>query len=306
MAVNAEIKPQGGSRLTSVDLAMLTVALIWGINASVVKSALDGWNPAAFNAIRFASAALLIFGWVRLTDPHWRLKRRDLRYVALLGLVGNGLYQWLYIESIGRTTASNVSLLIGLSPLVVTLWGALTGRDRVTPWLLGGTAISVMGVSLVIAGGKGSLGFGSATFAGDLIGLGAMFCWAAYTVYARPIINRVGSSLRVTAWTMVFGALTNLVIGVPGLFQQEYSAVNGLSVAGMIYSSLFSLAYGYLVYAWAVKQVGGARTALYVNLTPLIAAAVAGIFLGEHWGLMQWAGAVIVIIGVTVAKLGKN
>ncbi len=282
---------------------MLSVAVIWGINASVVKGALAGWGPLAFNAIRFTAAALATIGYVRWTDPQWRLSKQDFWRVALLGLVGNGLYQWLYIEAISRTSASNTSLIIGAAPLVVTLWGAMAGTDRVTSWLLGGCAISVAGVGLVIAGAKGGLGFGGATMVGDLIAVGAMLCWAAYTVYARPVINRVGSSLRVTAWAMLFGAVTNLIVGAGALPRQDWSAVSGLSVLGMAFSALLSLAYGYIIYSWAVKRVGGARTALYSNLTPLIAAAGAAMFLGEHWSPLQWAGAVLVVIGVTVAKL---
>jgi drug/metabolite transporter (DMT)-like permease len=304
MATEAQ-EQAGESRVkfSAVDLGMLGVALVWGINIPIVKGALAGWDELAFNAIRFGAAAVLIVAYVCFTDPAWRLSRSELWRVAVLGLVGNGLYQWLFVEAVARTTASNTSLLLALSPLAVTLWGAVTGNDRMTSWVMGGTAVSVLGVALVVVGGEGSFSFGSATMAGDLIALGAMICWAAYTVYAKPVIERVGSSLRVTAWAMLFGALTNLVIGIPALVRQDYSLVTGSSIAGMTFSFLMSLVFGYIVYAWAVKRVGAARTAIYINLTPVIAALVAWLFIGERWNSLQWAGALLVIAGVTVAKL---
>jgi drug/metabolite transporter (DMT)-like permease len=303
MASEPQVAVASRSRITTVDLAMLSVALVWGINSTVVKSSLQGWDQLAFNAIRFTAAAVLLFGYVVLTDKQWRLSRRDLWRVLLLGLVGNGLYQWLFIEGIARTTASNTSLIIGMSPLVVTLWGAVTGIDRLTAWVTGGAVISVLGVSLVVLGQEGGFHLDGATMWGDLIALGAMVSWAAYTVYARPVITRVGSSLRVTAWAMLFGAVTNLLIGVPALLRQDYSLVSVGSVAGMAYSCLMSLVFGYVVYAWAVRRVGGARTAIYINLTPVIAALVAWVFIGEKWSAVQWAGAILVVGGVTVAKL---
>lgn len=289
-------------RASAVDLAMIAVALIWGINAAVVKGALAGWDSLAFNAIRFALAAVLIFAYVVVTDKDWRLSRADLWRVALLGLVGNGLYQWLFIEAISRTSASNTSLLLDMSPVVVTLWGALTGTERLSAWVVSGTLVSAGGLVLVMMGQPGGIQFGSTSVLGDLIGLGAMACWAGYTIYAKPVIHRVGSSLRVTAWAFLFGAVTNLLIGLPALFRQDYSAVTSASVGGIAYSALLSLLFSYIVYAWAVQRVGATRTAIYINLVPIIAAAVAWLMLGEQWSLLQWGGALLVIGGVTVAK----
>lgn len=290
-------------RVTAVDLAMVSVAVIWGVNASVVKTALAGWDPLAFNAIRFGAAGVLLFVYVMMTDRNWRLERRDFWAVAGLGLVGNGLYQWLFIEAISRTTASNTALILAVSPLLVTLWGAVVKTDRITAWVAGGTAVSVGGVALVILGQHGGFHFGGTTFIGDLIALISMICWAAYTVYARPVIQRVGSSLRVTAWAMMFGAITNMIVGAGGLLRQDYTAITSASVWGMIYSGLLSLVFSYVVYAWAVQRVGGTRTAIYLNLVPVLAALVAWIWLGEQWAPLQWLGAVLVIGGVTVAKL---
>lgn len=303
MAAETELLPQPRHRLTVVDIAMISVALTWGINASVVKAAMAGWHVLAFNAIRFSAAAFAIFGYVVLTDKQWRLSRGDLWRVAVLGLVGSGLYQWLFIEGIARSTASNTALIVATSPLVVTLWGAVTGLERFSAWLMAGVAISFGGVAMVIMGQAGGLHFTPETLAGDLIILGAMFCWAAYTVYVRPVIDRVGSPMRVTAWAMLFGAFANLLLGLPGMLAQDYSAVTAGSWLGMAFSGGMALVFSYLIYGWAVKRVGSARTAIYINLTPIIAAVTAWIWLGESWAPLQWVGAVLVIVGLYVAKL---
>lgn len=304
--MQTQLAVESQPRFGLVDIAMITVALIWGVNSSVVKVALVGWEPLAFNAIRFSGAALLLFAYVVATDKQWRLQRRDLAGVALLGLLGNGLYQWLFIEAISRTTASNTALIIGMAPLVVALWGAAIGTDRLTLWVGGGVLASVFGVALVVLGQHGGFSLGAATLRGDLIAIVAMSCWAAYTVYARPVIQRVGSSLRVTAWAMMFGAVTNLALGVPSLLRQDFSAVTAGSMVGMLFSGLFALVFSYVVYAWAVRQVGGARTSLYNSLTPVFAAVTAWLWLGENWAVVQWLGAVLVVVGVTVPKLERK
>lgn len=303
MTSQLETRPRS---TTAVDLALLSVALIWGINASVVKYSIIGWNQLAYNAIRFSGAAILLFLYVMWTDKGWRLNRHDFWHVALLGLIGNGLYQWLYIEAIPRTTASNVSVIIALAPLPVTLWGMLTGIERRSALMMMAAAASVAGAALVILGQAGGFHLGGPNLKGDLIALAAMFCWAAYTVYARPVIDRVGSPLRVTAWAMLFGALTNTAIGIPALLQQDYQAVTLGSVVGMIYSALMSLLVGYVIYGWAVSRTGGARTAIFISLTPVIAAVIAGIFIGESWTLLQWIGALGAIAGVALTKVNSG
>ena len=305
-AAEPQITTQPQNRLSVVDLAMVSVALTWGINASVVKLAMVGWHVLAFNAIRFSAAAFAIFTYVVLTDKRWRLSRGDLWRVAVLGLVGSGLYQWLFIEGIARSTASNTALIIATSPLVVTLWGAVSGLERVSGWLLAGTAVSFGGVAMVVMGQTGGLHFTPETLAGDLIILGAMFCWAAYTVYVRPVIDRVGSPMRVTAWAMLFGGFANLLLGLPGMLAQDYGAVTAGSWLGMAFSGGMALVFSYLIYGWAVKRVGSARTAIYINLTPIIAAVVAWLWLGESWAPLQWLGAVLVIVGLYVAKLDRG
>jgi drug/metabolite transporter (DMT)-like permease len=289
-----------------VDMAMIAVALVWGINASVIKSALVGWNELAFNALRFSAAGLFLFGYVAATDKGWRLSRREFWHVAVLGLVGNGLYQWLYIQSVPRTTASNVSIIIALSPLLVTLWGMLTGLERRSGWVMAAAGVSVAGVVLVILGEADGLSLGGPNLKGDLLALAAMLCWAAYTVYASPVIARVGSSLRVTAWAMLFGAGANFLLGLPGLLHQDYSAVTLASIGGMTYSALMSLLFSYVIFAWAVARIGGARTAIYTSLTPVFAAVIAGVFLHESWSPLQWIGAAGVVVGVALAKLESS
>ncbi|HEY3368147.1 MAG TPA: DMT family transporter [Symbiobacteriaceae bacterium] len=303
MSVSLQTNTAPSSRLSTVDFAMLLVMLIWGVNAPIVKASLHGWDPLAFNAIRFPAAAIVTFTYVVITDKGWRLDRKDFWYVVVLGLVGNGLYQFLYVESISRTTASNTSLIIAMSPLVVTIWGGLAKTDRVTGWVVGGTLISVAGAALVVLAKAGGFAFSGVTFVGDVIAVGSMFCWGAYTVYAKPVINRVGSPLRVTAWAMLFGAMTNFAVGLPGLLRQDYSAITGASVAGMTFSFLLALALGYVTYNWAVQRLGGARTAIYLNLSPIIAGISSWLMINEGWAPWQWVGALLVIGGVTVAKM---
>ena len=67
-------------------------------------------------------------------------------------------------------------------------------------------------------------------------------------------------------------------------------------------SSLLALAFSYMVWYTAVQKIGSSRTAVYSNLTPIVAIAVAAIWLGERIGVAQLFGAALILSGIAVSR----
>ena len=118
------------------------MAIIWGTNFSIVKSAFDEIEPQAFNALRMAvgSAVFLLIIWgVRrapLPSTIFRtpaaMSGRDWAGLLALGVVGHFLYQYLFIGGLARTSVANSSLILAATPILVALLSALVGEGRVT------------------------------------------------------------------------------------------------------------------------------------------------------------------------------
>jgi drug/metabolite transporter (DMT)-like permease len=60
----------------------------------------------------------------------------------------------------------------------------------------------------------------------------------------------------------------------------------------------------YVIWNSSVKTVGSARTAIYKNLQPVIAMIVGWLWLGEGLGGLQIAGAVVILGGVFMTRMG--
>jgi drug/metabolite transporter (DMT)-like permease len=58
----------------------------------------------------------------------------------------------------------------------------------------------------------------------------------------------------------------------------------------------------YLIWNRGLQRLGGARTAIYSNLTPVIATLAAALFLGETLTLEKIAGAVFIFVGLYLAR----
>jgi drug/metabolite transporter (DMT)-like permease len=276
---------------------MVFVALIWGVNFSVTKGAFARFPPLAFTGVRFALASLLLVPLVRRIEGPGSLPRWVVTRLVVLGVVGNTLYQLGFISGLARTTASNSALILAAMPSIVAVMAVVLRLEPLRPRVLGGVMIATLGVVLVVAA-RGA-GFGTATMAGDLLTLGALICWAGYTLGLRVLPPEV-SPLRVTMVTTVAGAPGLVLAGVPEMVSMDWSAVGWQGWSALAYATFFSLLVAYLIWNRSVQVVGPSRTVIYMCLTPLIAVATAAAFLGERPRPLQAVGAALILGGVVL------
>ena len=284
----------------AAEAGLLLMVVIWALNFSVIKVALDEIPPFAFNALRFPLAALLLAallarrGALRLPLPE------DRGRVIALGVVGNVLYQLLFIAGMARSRAGNASLLLTGSPVYTAILSAALGHERVRTAAWAGIAATVAGIALVVGSGEGGFRFGSATLAGDLMLVAASAIWAVYTVGAKDLIARYGS-LAVTAWTLWVGAILLFLIGIPDLLSMDRTP-SPLAWAGVVYAGVLGIGVAYALWYAAVKVLGNTHTASFSNLTPVLAIAVAWAWLGEVPNLWQLVGAAVILGGISVVR----
>jgi drug/metabolite transporter (DMT)-like permease len=278
---------------------MLLVCLIWGVNFSVTKLAIGQIPALPFTAIRFVLASLLLWLILRVTEGPADLPRAEVRRLVVLGVVGNTCYQLAFILGLGRTSATNSSLLLATVPTVVALVAGLLGLERITARMGWGIAVGTVGVVLVIA--TSGVEFSSGTLVGDLLTVLAVLCWAGYTVGLRTLPEGF-SPLRVTTVTTLAGTPGLLLVGVPGLLRLDWSGVPSTAWLALAYATLLSLVLAYLLWNRSVQAVGGTRTAIYMCITPLIAVGAAWVMLGEHARPLQGVGAVLIVAGVLLTR----
>ncbi len=280
-------------------MGLLLLAIIWGVNFAVVKSALEVLEPLAFNALRHLVASAFMLFVLLAGDGIGRPARTDWRRIVGLGFVGIILYQIAFVGGLDRTRAGNASLMLALAPIFVLLFGRRGGEGGSRAWL--GATASVLGIGLV-SWTTFTLTNGS-TLVGDVILIGAAAVWAIYTIGSKPLIEKYGP-IRATAWTLWVGSIGVFLLGVPGLLRQDWSAVGTGAWLGVIFSAVFAIGVAYLLWYRGVQRVGGARTAVFSNLAPVVALATAALWLGESVTVYSLIGALLVIGGLLLVPSG--
>lgn len=279
--------------------AMLTVVAIWACNFIAMRFVLNELPLLVVGALRFSGAALLLLILLWLRERSVGAPREVWGQLILIGVVGNTIYQTLFMIGLERTSVGNTAILLATSPLQTALLGALTGIEKASARLWTGLGLAFIGAALVISD-KGFT-IDPATLWGDLASLGAGTCWAISTLGVKKLPATL-SPLRVTALTMLTGVPGLLLLAWPELRVQEWGVVTTLGWGSLTYSIVLSLGVAYFLWNASVAAVGPNRTAIFNCLTPLTAMLIAWPVLHEEPGPTQWAGGLFIVAGVIVGR----
>jgi len=290
------------SGINSTDLLLLLMALIWGSNFTVIKYSLEDLLPLSFNALRFTLASAVMLIVLLLRREGFKLAQGDGRRLFLLGLLGNTCYQTLFITGMAHTRAGNAALILATTPLCTAILGRIRKHEYFTGRGVAGLLMAFAGIAMIVVSGRGEISLGE-TILGDSLLLASTVCWSVYTVGSKQLMHSYGS-MKATTVMMTSGTPLLLLICAPSLFRQDWSRVRPVAWAGLVYSGLFAIALAYLIWSYGVKKIGSTRTAIYSNITPIVALLVAWPALGESPTLGQLAGAGVIFSGIYLVRHG--
>ncbi len=291
--------PQEGESRWVTDLLLLLMATIWGINFSVLKYGTQFIAPLAFNGTRIPIAAVTqlgIAGAMRLE----RVPRPLVGKLIALGMLGNGVYQTLFILGVVRARVATAALIVASTPAFVAILGRVLGTEQLSRRQWTGIALQIVGCSTVVLGSARG-GHGNDTPLGAALLLAASLSWAAYSVALRRIASQV-HTLQIGGYTMVGGALISSVVAIPAIVNTPWSTLPAGLYLALCYSAILAMVLAYLFWYRGLRVLGPTRTAVYSNLQPIIAAIVAYFAFREVPTTPQLLGAICVISGLLLTR----
>ena len=288
-----------------MNVRLLFVALVWGMNFSLIKGALVDLGPMTFTVIRFALASLSLFGVLIAMGVPLRVSRGDRLPLFGLGLSGIALYSIFFMLGLARTSASNSALLISLSPLFAALIQAVGKKERLGGMAVFGLLLAAAGAVLIIRDRPGDLSFSVDRLKGDLLTLCASALWATYTLSARPVLAR-HDPVKVTAYAMAAGTILLLPYGAGEILRQDWPGISLSSWGSLLFSAFVAGGAAYSLWYDGVKQLGATRTAVYHFLVPVVAVLFAAIVFGERITTFQVAGGIAILSGVALVQRSRS
>jgi drug/metabolite transporter (DMT)-like permease len=217
--------------------------------------------------------------------------------VVLLAFAGFALPQILNAIGLTLSSATNGALLSPLEPIGILIGGALLLGERLTPLRVAAMALGIAGATLIVLQG------GVDPSAGDLRGDALMalghLSWAIYTLAAKPLLVR-HDPLRVA---LLASALSWLPL-LPFALLEPVDPARLLPALGWITLLAFlGTAVGTLAWNRALRELPAGTVAVFVFVQPLVGLGIGTLLLGEPAGLFALAGALLIVVGVTLAGL---
>ena len=287
------------------EISLLLAAFFVGTDFVSIKYALRGLPPLVLVPLRYVVAGLLILGLLYLLGNKRTLGPKDLPVMAGLGLVGVTLNQVGYTVGLSLTSGSNGALVFATAPVWGLLLGIVLGVERGSRRGALGLGLAVAGVALIVGGGLGSP---DASVGGDLLVCLSAFSWGAYTVLSLPVLQRF-DPLFVAGWTMLLGGAAVLplaFVGFPGLSEPvshvDWASVGMGSWIAAVYSTVLASAFAIAAWQANVYRLGANRVLVYMYLVTLFGLVFSVLLLGEGLGVGKVAGAVVILLGVYLAR----
>jgi len=289
---------------------MVAVAsTLFAVNAPVVKVIEHtGLSAERLTEVRSTGAFLGFALFALVTRPGTlAIRRRELLFVAALGIGGLALVQWAYFFAIHRIPIGEALLIQYLAPALVALWARFAFHERVRDRIWLALALSLSGIVLVVELWRGKLdGVGIA-----VAGVGCL-SYAFYLLTAERATQR-RDPLSLLAWGFLFASIfwailepwwsfpTDALAGRTSLLGNLHSLHLPLWLL-VLYMVVLGALVPFLLVVSALPRIGATRTAIVAMLELVVAVLVAWAWLGESLDRVQLVGAALTLAGIGLAQ----
>jgi len=276
-------------------LLLIGFNVLWGGTYSAFKDLKQWLTPGEVVTLRFGVAAVLLgacWPWMRGNAP----RGKDLLKTFAMGLLVFVAGPRLQVIATQAGKAGDMSVLVGLEPLVTTVGAALLLHEHVPLRRWFGFGFGILGA--VLLSNIWQADFQLASLGASLLFISSFFCESAYSVIGKPLIQRY-SILKLITLALLGGMTVNLLWDGPATL----TAARALPLRGwleIIYLGSLCTAVGYAVWFAAMRVVPVNVVAMTLFTQPFAGAVIAAVLLREQLHFGQLWGALAIATGLAL------
>jgi drug/metabolite transporter (DMT)-like permease len=279
------------------ELALLSIAFIWGASFVIVKDAVQAIPILTFLALRFGLAllALLLIFNSQLRGLGQSYQHHTLWGGALIGLALFGGYAF-QTWGLLYTTATKSGFFTGLSVVLVPLFAGLFFRRRVSrpEWLAAG--FSTMGLGLIVFGaGVAAIDFNL----GDLLTLLAALCFALQIVLIDKLVSEANYPILLIAQIAVVALLSTVGALSTNQLTFDWSLPIWEAVVAM---GFLATALAFWIQNRFQARSTATRVAIILASEPVFAGIFGYLLKGDRLQPGQWVGTALILTAMIVAQ----
>ena len=277
----------------------IAFALMWSSAFTSARIIVADASPLFSLALRFLVSGLIGVGIAWAMGQTWRLNRIQWRATIIFGVCQNALYLGLNFVAMQTIQASLAAIIAATMPLLVALASWLLFKERLKPLGIAGLMAGVLGVGLIMGTRINS---GVDLYGVALCGIGVLALTVA-TLALRGATSG-GNFMMVVGLQMLIGSSLLFVAAL--FFEDIYINPTMALALAFAYTTLVPGLIATFIWVLLLNRIGAMRASTFHFLNPVFGVAVASVLLGEHLGVMDMVGVLIVTIGILAVQLSRQ
>lgn len=283
-------------------LAMLLLAVMWGLSIPITKLGLETIPPLMFTAMRFLVAVPLL---LILAAGRLRVPLRAVPSIIALGVMGITLGNVAQSFGVQGTSASVGTIISATIPIFIVIFAAIRLRQPVAARHWTGLLAAFGGIALVALGSSsGADDLSSTTPTGVAWMLVSALAIAFYYIWSAELADRYGT-LPVAAWNALVGLVAILPLAASEMASSSYQ-LTAQAIWTAVYLGVMVSVAGLLLWLYILRAVPARVAASVQYLQPVFGITAASFMFGDQLGPLFMAGVLVILIGLALAVSNKR
>jgi drug/metabolite transporter (DMT)-like permease len=275
--------------------AVATTLVLWASAFVAIRHLAGAFGAGSLSLGRLLAGAGCL-GAFALARGIPRPTGREWVSIVAIGVLWFGIYNVALNAGEQDVDAGTAVMLIQVSPVLVALLAAVFLGERFTAHLAIGLALAFAGVALIATASGDS---GDRSITGVVLCLLAAVVYAVSLVLQKPLVARL-SAMHVTWLACTVGAVVCLPFA--GQLVDDVRDASATDVWWVVYLGVFPTAIGFSTFAYALRTMTASSLGVTTYLVPPITIVMGWLFLDEVPPTMAYAGGVLALVGVAVAR----
>ena len=277
---------------------LLVLSVIWGLAFVAIKQAVTELTPINLALLRWlvASVPFLILLPI-IGRPRAKFERGDIPRLLIVALANVAGYHLSLYYAETTLSAGLSALLTSFGPIFIAILSYFLLNEKAGKKVLIGLLLAMAGTAVLSTGSISVNDLSS--YAGIIENLITALCYALFTVLGKPLVHKYGS-----ASTTIMAGLIGTAMMLPLLSQSFFAqaaALSSLGWASVLYLSLLSTVFGYLMFYALVSRGAVTRLSIQLYLIPVVSVIGGTLLLSEPVTLSVAVGGGMMLAAVAIA-----
>lgn len=290
---------------TRAHLAVIGTNLFFAANFSLIKIISPSLvKPFGLNVLRVGLSLLLFWGAWLGSNKKAGIKKKDIGRFLLCALTGVALNQMLFLKGLTLTSTIHASLLMLVTPILVTLFALWVLKENFSYNKALGLALGIGGATFLVL--QKEAGQEASDYLwGDILIIINAISYAVYFILVKPLMKDY-SPLHVTRWIFTLGLIMILPFAWTETVEIKWQLFEWQHFLSLGIIVLFGTFLAYFFNAYGIQHLGAGITGSYIYTQPVFAVIIAMIMLGERLTWEKLAAGLLICAGVFFVNYKKK